>query len=322
MPAPPKGRTFTAAVAWALLALAAAELLCRALPPSGLHSYLLPRNPAVRYGWATWTEPRPREPGALVIVLSNSQGHAPELEDARAVWPAQLERELGEGWQVANWSLTAARGAELVLLAAQAARHRPELLLVVAGGGTFNADHATWQLGFQANDLRDLAALGAVRDRLPLGYLERTAPAWGLRWTDHVRAWSALVRLRDRVPVLERGIATAALDPPEAAAAQPLPGAGDLLLEELRQAAATGAGSLLFVGQPLGPGITAEDRAARGAFVRRVEARWAARPQAAVLDAIDAVPGGRFYTQTHMDAAGHSAFAAWLAPRVRAAAGR
>jgi len=320
-------RRFLTTLLVAVAALLAAEGLARALPPSTLHCSLTDRNPAVRYGWPGWTAPRDRPAGQrLVVVLSNSQGFAPELEDPSLTWPSRLRRRLLEGGDAAvyNWSLNAARGPELAVLAAQAGRHEPDLVLVVAGSGTFSQAQATWRVGFRANDLRDLLADPAAARRLPEPLIAGLRAQVGLRWTDHVRARSGLVRLRDRLPLLEKGIAQVAQETPEdgggsggaggnTLGAHRGEGAGDALLDALRQAAGA---PVLFVGQPLGPGASEADRAARRAFVERTAARWQPDAGASIVDAADAVTPERFLSLTHLDARGHADFAAWLGPRV------
>ena len=322
-------RRFFTTLVVAAAALLVAEGMARALPPSPLHCSLTDRNPAVRYGWPGWTAPRPRpEEQELVVVISNSQGFAPELDDPSRTWPAQLERRLLAGGEraVYNWSLNAARGPELAVLAAAAGRHAPDLVLVVAGSGTFGQAQATWRVGFRANDLKDMLADPAVAGRLPGGLAEELRRKVGLRWTDHLRARSGLVRLRDRLPLLEKGIAQVAQEAPEDIASAGATGAvgeaGDALLDGLVQAAGA---PVLFVGQPLGPGASEMDRAARDVFIERTAARWGSPGSdldAAVLDAADAVAPSRFLSLTHLDAAGHRDFADWLAPHVAAALAR
>ena len=102
--------------------------------------------------------------------------------------PTQTHR-----YTVANWSIGGASGPELLLLAARAAAHNPDLVMLVSHSEPFAYNRANMPLSFYISDSNQLACITDVREHLPRGYRERLVePGFGLRLEYH----AALLRLR------------------------------------------------------------------------------------------------------------------------------
>lgn len=346
----------------AVLTVAAADTALRlacALRPTP-NSYDVPRNPDFRRGWRDFTRPGERAPGQrLVIVISNSQGFLRESPDGELTYPARLEALLNEKNQhaegdviVANWSVPGAQAPEMIVLAARAAEHRPDLVVLVAGAGNFSPAWIHHPLSFWLSDATLLAYLPAVRSRLPPAFLERTDAYDPLGWFD---AWTGMgcarrrfVEKRDESwtwreeppgqnpehgPFLdargesftlgargdEHGLTSEAA-PIDAARA----GSTVLLLREFVSSlrGTSPDTRLLVVGMPFArpdrPG--ALWRTAR-TFAPLARAVLSDVPELEVVDALEAVPSEMFVHETHLQPDGHARFARWLLPRVRRALG-
>lgn len=318
------------------------------------HSYDVPRNPHFRRGWADYTSPRERPEGSrLVIVISNSQGFLREHPDGALTYPARLEALLdpeGRGDViVANWSVAGAQSPEMIVLAARAAQHRPDVVVLVAGAGNFSPLWVSYPLSFWLSDATALAYAPEVRSRLPDAFLERTGADDPVSWfaartgigaarhrffekRDESWTW------RDRPPGREgrgrfldtrgeaftlgarRGgaalrSAAAPIDPAHA-------GATRLLLSEFVESLrGTSAGTRLLVvampfARPDDPGALWR---AAAAFAPVAERSLADVPDAQVLDALEVVPTDLFVHETHLQPEGHERFARWLLPHVRRA---
>lgn len=327
-------RPVVSALSMALLVLAVAEaglrLVKRADPVPA--SYEVPRNPRFRRDWVRYTQPRPRPQGTrLVIVIANSQGFLREERDGALAWPSRLESRLGRqgiGAIVANWSIPAANAAEMILLAARAASHRPDLVVVSAGAATFlSRDNSRRPLTFWLSDATDLAYVPSVRRILPQGFLRRThaydpVAAW--------QAWSAIAWVRSRH-------FTAATEAWEWRVAKgrrsierfPIPGkSSHAVTTQLRELAEPLLGAspntrLLIAQMPLARSALDDDDHRRAGVTARFAARiFADQPCVEVVDALDVIPDERFSSATHMDSQGHDQYARWLEPRVLELLGR
>ena len=77
----------------------------------------------------------------LVILIGNSQGFGNEVTDDQT-YARLLQAHLTPRWgqtRVLNWSLPGATGQEFVILAAQAQRMNPDVLVLVTAPGNFDA---------------------------------------------------------------------------------------------------------------------------------------------------------------------------------------
>ncbi len=329
----------------ALATLAACEgaarlALARAPLPD---SYAEPCIPTHQRGFVAYTRPRPRPAGErLVIVLSNSQGQV--TWNARfpgpTLFPAQVERRLGRGVRVLNWSVVGGGGAELTVLAARAAAHRPDAIVLVAGGLNFSGRSGTEPLSGTGSDVEELAYLPEVRRLLPERFLDRHSayevPGW-------LAAHVGLVRWRHRfveqragnwfpttaglpdlrfLADLEGGRAGPGI--PGVRTAEPWGPEGDALLEDLREVVRAGApeARLLIVSQPVcwfmyddasQPALAGLASAAARLFRDDGRVR--------VVDMLKDLPPGLFFTWSHLTREGHARLAERLVPHVRWALG-
>jgi hypothetical protein len=267
----------------------------------------------------------------LVVVLANSQGFLREHPDGSLTYSARLAaglERLGVDAIVANWSVPAAQGPELVVLAARAAQHAPALVRGSAGTRAFAARRLrTAPLAYWLSDVADLAYVGDVRRRLPAAFLRRNQAYDPLTF---VRAHSEFLRLRASLePALERETWTAKerRQRPKRRLALPKPDTELLrtLLAELSAALrADGAATpLLLVNMPVCSELWRPVAYRRAAALSTEGARlFAADAATRVLDARDAVANEHFVSATHLTPTGHQRYADWLLPHVLEALGR
>lgn len=316
------------ALAAMLGTLGAAEITARWIRSRDpvAHSYEAPRNPRFRRDWVRYTAPRPRPEGSrLVIAIANSQGFLREEADGTLTWPSRLADRLnsdGAETIVANWAVPAGSSSEMILLAARAAAHGPDLVIVSAGGNSFSNPFAFEKpLSFWLSDTTTLSYLPSVRRLLTPEFLDRTAardPSQALR------AWSALAWFRARhldpnrdtwdwvLKKYRRVRRLRIRDPsPEAVRVQLL----EMVQALHRQSPET---RLLITQMPLAPGALAADAQHRARTTTRVAtALFADHATIRVVSALDLLPDEFFHTATHMDRRGHARYAEWLEPHVR-----
>lgn len=357
--APPRGsgRSLGIAVLAACLTLLAADSALRvlvSLVPTA-HSYDVPRNPHFRRGWRDYTSPRERPEGSrLVIVISNSQGYLRENRDGALVYPARLEalldQELPGEVIVANWSVAGGQAPEMIVLAARAAQHRPDAVVLVAGAGNFSAQWARYPLSFWLSDATSLAYDPGVRARLPAAFLERTSADDPLGWFDALSGMGAARRRfveerdeawtwRDRAPgeleargrlfeahgeAFTLGARRGDRDlSSEAAPIDPARAEMTMLLlgEFVRSLRETSPETrLLLVGMPFArPARPGALWRAAAAFTPVAERALADVRGVEVVEALAAVPTDLFVHETHLQPEGHALFARWLLPHVRRA---
>jgi hypothetical protein len=337
-----------------LLAADAALSVLDSLAPTA-HSYDVPRNPHFRRGWSDYTQPRERpEAARLVIVISNSQGFLREHPDGSLAYPALLEAALEDEVIVANWSIAGGQSPEMIVLAARAAQHRPDVVVLVTSAGNFAPVWATQPLSYWLSDATGLAYDPEVRARLSDSFLERSSADDPLGWfaarTGIGRARRRFVEKRDEAwswrptaptrlgDVVERtldqrgegftlgvGATTKRSDPTTGEADEAERGTASLLAEFVDTLHGTSPETrLLLVSMPIA-------RPEQPGAAWRVAARFhgsaaralAGRPGVTVVDGVEVVPREHFVHATHLHPAGHRRFAAWLLPHLkRVLAGR
>jgi hypothetical protein len=192
-------------VFFAILGVALGELLL----PGWLRTTLAPAgdlrvNPYPRRGWDDYIRAAcaPRGPEVRVLVLSNSQGHGPELPPDD-VYTTRLQAELNEGRagrpvRVVNWCFGPNRVPEAMVLLARAHDLAPDVVLAVFPPLWFQEEDYVYEgqptpLSLFPSDVTDTAWF--YRSRLPetfrahyLGprqivraYLARYLPSYALR---------------------------------------------------------------------------------------------------------------------------------------------
>lgn len=312
--------------------LAAAEIAASAWQPqlgSAAEDGLL-RNPHYARGWPEYT--RPPTAGAaprteqLVIAISNSQGFLRERADAREAWPHRLEEELasdGTKARVMNWSVPGGSSPEMVVLAARARAHQPDLILLVSYNDNFAGGWRRRPLSYGYSDTHHLVYLSEVRDRIPSSFLLSTLAAEPLAW---LGAHSALLWHRNRWGDVGERWSWKVAEPPTAArirtAGTGVVRAADrfTLLDDFLVTAGAGerGGPAVFVvGMPL-CGSVFKNREVASAFAASAAEKAAILVRTRAADATAVVPDEEFYGARHMRPEGHARFAAWLAPQVRA----
>jgi len=327
------------AVLTAIVVVITAEMMARAVMGriTFAHSYDEPRNPNFRRAWPAFTEPRPRGPEEkLVILISNSQGYAPELEDGTQCYAHQIQVQLNEydpehHYTVANWSIAGASGPEILLLTARAIDHDPDLLMIVTHSNPFSFARANMKLSFIISDSNQLAYIRSVRDRLP-DWVRREqrelSPALFLE------SHSGLIRLRDVfVEQREGRWVPRQLNPSRRMSPyrRRLPRApkvrqgGEKMFNAVVHTFREGRPDtpVLVVSMPLcqskwdpqsWPGLHG--------FGHRMQEMLAegfpGDPKITLVDAIDAIDPTLFITQAHMTPRGHTEFSQYLLPHVRA----
>jgi len=355
-PSGPSARQLAVAVFSACITVLVADVAMSvlvSLAPTP-NSYDVPRNPDFRRGWADYTSPRERAEGTrLVIVISNSQGFLRENPDGSLAYPALLEQDLrahAEGDViVANWSIAGGQSPEMIVLAARAAQHRPDAVVLVTSAGNFASVWASQPLSYWLSDATGLAYDPDVRARLSEGFLERTSADDPLGWfsarTGIGRARRRFVEKRDEAwtwreaaptrlgDVVERTLDqrgegfTLGVGAPETrrgvARDEPAPsenerGSAALLGEFFDALHATSPETrLLVVSMPIAPPERPGAAWVAAARFHETAARaLAGRPGVTVLDAVSVVDPSLFVHATHLQPAGHRRFADWLLPHV------
>jgi hypothetical protein len=116
----------------------------------------------------------------LVILIGNSQGFGSEVSDTQT-YAQLLQTHVTRQWgqtRVLNWSLPGATGQEFVILAAQAQRLNPDVLVLVTGPGNFDASLGEFDTRRKKpapwwTDVYRLLGDPKVRDRLPRSFLSQ-----------------------------------------------------------------------------------------------------------------------------------------------------
>ncbi|MBN1672797.1 MAG: hypothetical protein JXR37_17265 [Kiritimatiellae bacterium] len=295
------------------------------------------RNPHFRRAWAEHVSSAfPRQPGErLIVIISNSQGYGRELDDAQT-YPRLLEGKLAERLngpvRVLNWSVPAGVGVEYVLLGAAAARLAPDVLMLVAGPGNFDASwlrvdtdparRAAWP-----SDNRYLLGFGDVRRRVPREFLSRyirpidwvdimlgrACPVWSYRHLP--AAW--LMRFRplhafERSPEKETWFYGPSRAPARPVLVYPpIAVDWDLVRDYLGATQGMSGTRRVFVSMPL----HTRRRGRASGFLARMRADCAAAG-VEVWDCAGILPDHQYFVTTHADREGHEVFAEHLARRL------
>ena len=294
--------------------------------------YESPRNPNFRRAWLEFTEPHPRaENSKLVIVISNSQGYLRESEHGELAYPKQLEARLRENSddpiQVANWSIAGGYAPEFVVLAARAATHHPDAIMLVSYGRNFTSAHLERPLSWGVSDADLIGYVPEVRAALPDWFIEH----FNLHeFPKYLETYSALIRLRSIIsePKNERWT-WEVHGPKESFFENSLKTAGpwrpmsDRLVLALADVVAkiSPDTKLIIVGMPFAAKLWHPAAIQVNRFLLpRAQQLYQNRPNIYLLDATQLFPSDPkyFYGHAHLRLAGHAAFADWLAPRVSA----
>lgn len=319
------------AMVTALVVIIAAEWLAHGVMGrvEFAHSYDVSRNPNYRRAWPAYTEPRPRAANEkLVIVISNSQGFAHELEDADQCYPHLLEEELnrqdaGSQYKVVNWSLGGVSGPEMLLLAARAVDHNPDAVLLVTHSNPFSHKRLSEPLSFYLSDTGQLAYTQPVRDRLPGWFLRQHEvydPATFLETRSGlVKSRNTFIEQRHR-----RWLIASADDEPRRGPikrfnAPEVRNSGDKLLKaciDIIQESHPDT-PILLVNMPLCESKWTEQAWERlQSFGQTMQDIAEQSPRVTAINASEAVAQDQFITHTHMSAPGHVRFADYLLPHV------
>jgi hypothetical protein len=318
----------------AIAALLVAELAARlALAVWGTpSSYDVPRNPHFRSGWVEFTRaPATPRGSPLVVVITHSQGYFRETTDARFAYPAQLEALLRTqgGFReakVLNWSIDGGRALEAVLLVARALEHDPDLIVYATGPDVYREDAFTRLPSYWVSDAWKLCHRSEVRRRLsgaPPASCRREA-AWDWIRSNLALFWVRSALFERRVDAWSlwgapRGD-TAPSEPPKGTwrtrFSEPV---FDTAMAAVRELIASADPKLRFV-FVAGPSSRAHSHPETWSLGDRMleQAARALPPGTAILDALELVPGERFYDAAHLDREGHRQVAKWLEPRLRA----
>ena len=316
-----------AAVITACLGLMTAEGAARIVAARlSRNSYSTHRNPYGDRFWRPYTAPQPRNGEQLIIVITNSQGYLQESDPALG-YPAQLEGLLNAQNPahksiVANWALPGANAAEHIILAARAADHRPDLVLIASFSNNFSEDQTTHPLSYANNDVEQMAYLPQVRRRLSDGFLRRFRVHRPRAW---LATYSALMNfhesvtfwLRDDASREDRLLRRRRNRPP--IASEPVAEDGMRMMHELRRVLQRGLPDtpVLIVNMPISRWkIHPETWRYTDDFFERSREIFRGRPKTRVLDARESVDPALFYSATHMLPQGHARFARWLFPHV------
>jgi len=308
------------AIVTALLVVTAAELLA-SMVVFGLssHSYSTDRNAHAAWFWPQYTLPRPRAADErLVIVISNSQGDARELKAAEA-YPAMLERLLNESdrartYAVANWSAPGIHSPEMTVLAARAAEHRPDAVLLVSFSQNFQDFGRRAPFAASKSDIGHLAYLPQVRQHLSPWFLKRFRITSRRTW---LAARSCLLQLHEAFVGLVKG---RTMRHAYLLEARPWTKASSRQLDEFYLTFREGLPTtpLFVVNMPLNPKrFVPQTWPHVEQFDERVHAQIGGRPGVTVLDAATLVAPRHFLAATHLDAEGHEVFARWLLPYLK-----
>lgn len=317
------------ALATAVVVVLAAEGIARGVMSrvAFAHSYDESRNPNYRRAWPAFTEPRDRgSEERLVIVISNSQGFAHELKDPDECYTHQLEERLAVDGPVtvANWSLGGASGPEMLLFAARAIDHDPDLLIIVTHSNPFSHHRLNNPLSFYLSDAGQLAYTDPIRDRLP-GWFVRQHRVYDP--ATFLEAHSGLVQCRNTF-IEQRHrrwhIAESADEPRRRKqrlyGAPEVRGSGDRMLKAcvdvFREAHPDTP--VMLVNMPLcRPKWTEAAWPRLQDFGARMQTLANNTPGVTAHNATEVVDLDLFITHTHMNAQGHIAFADYLLPLVK-----
>ena len=321
-----------------LLAETAARSILGGVPLP--HSFDTPRNPNFLRAWPAYTAPRGRAPDEkLIILISNSQGYAPELEDASQVYAHRLQTLLNEQdpthkYIVANWAIAGASGPEFLLLAARAVDHDPDLLMVVTHSNPFTNGRVNPDLSFYISDCNQLIYDDSIRERLPNWFLNRH-DAWSAAL--YLEAHSGLVGIHDlyteqregRWEPRQRHRRAPAAHRKNLPRAPKVKQAGSRLFTEMIRVFRTSRPNtpILLISMPLCESrwapATWDNLASFGQWVQeRIDQDFPDDPTIEVVDALKAIDESQFITQAHMTPQGHDQFARYLLPHVRELLGR
>jgi hypothetical protein len=291
------------------------------------HSYASPNNSLGDRFWRQYTAPVLKQGERRVIVITNSQGYLIESDPSQS-YPARLERLLnqrggGAAYRVANWALPGANAAEMVILAARAADHRPDAVVLLAYSNNFSQANTSHPLSYARNDVEQLAYLPQVRGRLSQWFIDHYQISRPRGW---LASRSGLVHLhdsfvfwmRDDRNLEERSFQ--ALQERPAIPAEEITVVGARLMREIRNALQRGVPHtpVLVVSMPLSPAkILPETRAYAQSFLQEATEIFHDASQFKVLDATNAIEDPRlFYSATHIRPEGHERFSRWLLPHV------
>jgi hypothetical protein len=294
-------------------------------------------------GFEPYTRPRERPTGErLLIVISNSQGQLTwnEPDPGPSLFPALLEKSLGPGTRVLNWSVVGGNGSEMTVLVARAAAHRPDAVLIAAGALNFRREMAVAPLSETGSDVEALAYLPAVRRHLPARFLERHAVhempgflsahvglvQWRHRFVEQrtgnwtpTTAGQADGRFLDdlregRVTPGRYGTRQAEAWSPES----------DALLEDLRATLRSGApdARLVIASQPVCTFVFDEaSQEAISSLAPAATRLFGDDPNVRVVNLLGKVPPQNYFTWSHVGRRGHERIAALLLPHARWALG-
>ncbi len=311
----------------AALGLVGAEVISRWIVERiTVHSYSVDRNPFKDRFWLAYTEPRPHPTDRLVIVITNSQGYLIEGK-GEDCYSSRLKALLNEQdpehrYTVANWSLPGSNAGELVVLAARAIDHHPDLVILSSFSNNFGEEHTKFPLSFARNDVEQLGYLPSVRSRLSPQFIKHFKVN---RRRGKLAAYSSLMNLheslafwiRDPRSKEDRDWSKVPNKPPiESVAVTPT---GAKMIEEIHNVLHQGMPEtpVLVVSMPLGrEHIKPETWSTSESFLTESQHIFGKDPQFTLLDARDIAAPERYYTATHLDAQGHDQFARYLLPEV------
>lgn len=286
-------------------------------------SYTGHRNPHLRRDWTAFTAPKPGPKEEYrVILISNSQGFLRERSEGELTYAGRLETALraggyGEGAEVLNWSVPGASAQELIVLAARAVAHEPDVVMLVSYNNNFSVGAGGRRLASGGSDIPHMGYLPEVRRFLPGRFLDRADAYDGLDW---LGAHSNLIRWRNRNMEPEEWVFV----PREPGPNAPLrtfsltKNVMPELLEDFLTAATAGetVPEVLLVSMPLNhEQFKGFENVGQFAEVAQAAADKI-HPQAQVHDASQLYPPEDFYGGRHLRLSGHEKFAAYLYDRM------
>lgn len=287
------------------------------------HSYAEGRNAKSNRGWRAYTAPRGRPANnRLVILITNSQGFAPEITDSSFTYPARLKalferRDPNHSYIVANWAMNGGSAVEMVVMAARAAAHHPDAVYLLSYSENFVGWRIHQPLSYGASNVDYLAYLPDVRQYLSPWFLDYFEVN---RFHGQLAVHSRLLRLHDLWMVKIQPIRWGFVEEGpkyELALWEPM---GDRMLQEFYDTLRRGLPRtpLFIVNMPLNRlRFTAESGERLSEFSRMAQEVLGSEPGVTVLDAVDVIPPEHFHTWTHLNRAGHAEFAQWLFERSR-----
>ncbi|RMF80642.1 MAG: SGNH/GDSL hydrolase family protein [Chloroflexi bacterium] len=290
-------------------------------------SYDAPRNPNFRRGWVEYTRPpATREPNERrIILISNSQGFLRERPEDEFVYASQLEMLLnqqadGSNYQVLNWSIPGGNAPEYILLAARAAAHDPDMILLVTYSQDFVED--LHPIAFYISDANRLGYLSDVRRYLPAEFIRQYAINDPLAWLE---AHTYLGNMRNRLEIPQNDSWTW-----EAREKRDRPRGLHRFKEWIEQAeremqflndtllAALPDTPIVIVQTPINDLAFTQDSLNQAEqFIPRLQAHFESNPNVTILNASDIIAPETFYPDgVHFRPEGHRQFAEWLLPVV------